>query len=190
MKATPRNSRETEIKLWLRDAASARRRLIAAGFRLLKRRVFEQNTVFDTPSLKLRKAASLLRVRRAGKSATLTYKGPPIPGPHKSREELETAVSAPEALCGVLERLGFRPIWRYEKYRTEYRYGAGVATIDQTPIGVFVELEGPPDWIDRTARRLGFSPADYIKASYARLYQQWCNEHQAKLMDMVFPAKR
>ena len=85
-KATPRNSRETEIKLlgW-RDAASARRRLVAAGFRLLKRRVFEQNTVFDTPGLKLRKAASLLRVRRAGKSATLTYKGPPIPGPHKSR---------------------------------------------------------------------------------------------------------
>ena len=65
-----------------------------------------------------------------------------------------------------------------------------MATLDETPIGVFVELEGPPDWIDRTARRLGFSPADYIKASYARLYQQWCSEHQAKLMDMVLPAKR
>jgi adenylate cyclase, class 2 len=186
MKATPRNSRETEIKLWVRDASSARRRLLRAGFRLLKRRVFEENTVFDTPAFKLRKAASLLRVRRAGKAATLTYKGPPIPGPHKSREELETTLSTPEALFGILERLGYRPTWRYEKFRTEYRCGAGVATVDETPIGIFVELEGPPDWIDRTARRLGFTPAAYIKASYARLYLQWCEEQHVKPSDMVF----
>jgi adenylate cyclase class 2 len=189
MKATHRNNHETEIKLRLPDTSAARRRLLRAGFRLLKRRVFEQNTVFDTPDLKLRKQSSLLRVRRAGKMATLTFKGPPLPGPHKSREELETGISDADALSAVFERLGYRPVWRYEKFRTEYRYGAGVATIDETPIGIFLELEGPPEWIDRTARRLAFSAADYIKDSYGRLYLEWCKERHIKPSHMVFPAK-
>ncbi len=186
MKAIHRNNHETEIKLRFPGAPAARRRLLRAGFRLLKRRIFEQNTVFDTPALKLRKESSLLRVRRAGKTATLTFKGPPLPGPHKSREEVETGVSDPEALSAVFERIGYRPVWRYEKFRTEYRYGAGVATVDETPIGVFLELEGPPEWIDRTALRLDFSPADYIKESYARLYLDWCAERHVKPSNMVF----
>jgi adenylate cyclase, class 2 len=186
MKATSRNNHETEIKLRVSDAASARRKLVKAGFRLLKRRIFEENTVFDTPGLKLRKQSCLLRLRRAGKISTLTYKGPPIPGPHKSREELETELTGPEAFRAVLERLGYRPVWRYEKFRAEYRHGAGVATIDETPIGVFVELEGPPDWIDRTARRLGFAPELYIKASYGSLYLDWRRENHRKPGDMTF----
>jgi adenylate cyclase class 2 len=186
MKATPRSNHETEIKLRLPDASSARRLLLDHGFRLLTRRVFEQNTVFDTPALRLRKGSCLLRVRRAGKAVTLTYKGPPVPGRHKSREELETALGDADTFAAVLERLGFGPVWRYEKYRTEYRYGAGIATVDETPVGVYIELEGPAEWIDRTARRLGFSEADYIQASYAALYLDWCREHGQAPAHMVF----
>lgn len=186
MKATRPTNHETEIKLRISGAPAARRKLTRAGFRLLKKRIFEQNTVFDTPGLKLRKASCLLRLRRAGKAAIVTFKGPPLPGPHKSREELETLVSEPDAFRAVLERLGYRAIWCYEKFRSEYGHGAGVATIDETPIGWFLELEGPPEWIDRTARRLGFVRADYIKASYGRLYADWCKEQHRKPGDMVF----
>ena len=65
-------SHETEIKLTVADPKSARRLLLAAGFRVSRKRVFEANTVFDTPGQSLRQGASLLRVREAGGTASLT----------------------------------------------------------------------------------------------------------------------
>jgi len=178
---------ETEIKLAVRSAAWARRLVSAAGFRLAKKRAFESNLVFDTPSLRLRKAASLLRVREMGKDAKLTYKGPPQPSKHKNREELELEASDARALQAILERLGFRLVFRYEKYRSEYqRDRRGVITLDETPIGVYLELEGPPQWIDRTARGLGFAETEYITESYGELYREWCRRHRVKPGNMVF----
>jgi adenylate cyclase class 2 len=179
--------REIEIKLPATDAAMARGLLRRAGFRVSRRRVFEANTVFDTPELGLRAALRLLRVREAGGVVTLTYKGQPAVGRHKSREELELEVSAAPAMAAILDRLGFRPVFRYEKYRTEFRKpgSAGVATVDETPVGVYLELEGAPRWIDRTARALGFGDADYITASYGRLYLEWCGRNGVEPGDML-----
>jgi adenylate cyclase class 2 len=181
-------AREIEIKLAVADPRTARRLLRAAGFRVSRRRVFETNAVYDTPDLALRQAAALLRVRQAGGVATITYKGPPIVSRHKSREELELEISDARAMSAILGRLGLQPVFRYDKYRTEYQQpgGSGVATLDQTPIGVYLELEGGPRWIDRAARQLGFAQKDYITASYARLYFEWCERRGARPSDMVF----
>jgi adenylate cyclase class 2 len=182
------SSHETEIKLAVPDPKTARRLLTAAGFRVSLRRVFEANTVFDTPERSLRQAANLLRVREAGGTATVTYKGPPVAGRHKSREELEVEMTDAAAMAAILARLGFQPTWRYEKYRTEFRQPrrAGVAMLDETPIGVYLELEGTAPWIDRTARHLGFLETDYITSSYARLYLEWCGRRGRKASYMVF----
>ena len=179
---------ETEIKLAVDDVKTARRKLRAAGFRVARPRVFEANMVFDRSKASLRRQRTLLRLREAGKTSTLTYKGPPIPGRHKSREEIETHVDDPAAMRTILERLGFRAEWRYEKYRTEYKLerGAGMATLDETPIGVYLELEGSPRWIDRMARVLGFKHEEYITASYGRLYLDYCKRRRLKPRDMVF----
>src|ERR1035441_10219110 len=92
------SGRETEIKLAVADAAAARAILRRAGFQVSRRKVFESNTVFDTPQQTLGFAGALLRVRRAGRVATLTYKGPPAAAAkHKSREELEVEVPAARA---------------------------------------------------------------------------------------------
>ncbi len=137
-------TQETEIKLAVKDASSARRLLRAAGFVVSRRRVFEANTVFDTPEQSLRTASRLLRIREAGRMATLTYKGVPQGGKHKSREELEVTIDGAARMTAIVERLGYRPVFRYEKYRTEFHQPrrAGVAMLDETPIGVFLELEG------------------------------------------------
>ncbi len=180
---------ETEIKLPAPAAAAARRLLRAAGFRVHRRRVFEDNTLFDTAGLKLRHAGTLLRVRRAGSQFVLTYKGrAQAGGRHKSREELEVKLSDAGAMAEIIQRLGFHPVFRYQKYRTEYKqHGkSGIATLDETPIGIYLELEGPPAWIDRTARRLGFREEDYITESYGRLYLDWCKQQGRKPADMVF----
>ncbi len=188
MKASRNNHLEIEIKLPLRDLQDGKRRLRQAGFRVWKRRVFEENTLFDTPGLKLRKARSLVRLRRAGRHLKMTYKGPPQPSRHKYREELELDISSAETMAAILDRLGLAPVFRYQKNRTELRQssGGGVATLDETPIGTYLELEGAPAWIDRTARKLGYSEADYITASYGALYLDWCKKSGRQPGDMVF----
>lgn len=186
-----RSARETEIKLAVPDAGTARRFLRAAGFRVSRSRVFESNTVFDTSESSLRQAGTLLRIRRAGSVSTVTYKGGALAGKHKSREELESEVSSAVTMAAIFDRLGLRPGFRYEKYRTEFRQPrrAGVAMLDETPAGVYLELEGTPAWIDRTARRLGFEEQHYITASYSRLYLEWCAARRRKPSNMLFPAR-
>ncbi len=182
---------EIEIKLSFPSVDTAKARLREVGFRLYKRRIFEANTVFDTPQLRLRKAALLLRIRQAGKTAILTYKGRPVPGKHKSREERELVIPDGDTMAAILNGVGFRPMFRYEKYRTEFQQarGQGIAMLDETPIGTFVELEGAPAWIDRTARQMGFSEADYITKSYGLLYREWCRRNHVKPTHMVFSQK-
>jgi adenylate cyclase, class 2 len=170
--------------------AEGRRRLRAAGFRVSKRRVFEANTLFDTARGALRRKGCLLRVREAGPQGFLTYKGVGAAGKYKDREELEVEVSDPRRLSEILARLDFVPAFRYEKYRTEYRRAgeAGVATLDETPIGIYLELEGAPAWIDRSARRLGFAESDYSTASYGSLYLDYCRGRGLQATHMTFPA--
>ena len=77
-------------------------------------------------------------------------------------------------------------------YKVLHRYSrageAGVVTLDETPIGVFLELEGPAAWIDATAVVLGFSEADYITASYGSLFFQHREATGGTSRDMVFEA--
>jgi adenylate cyclase class 2 len=92
------------------------------------------------------------------------------------------------ATTAIVERLGFEPLFRYEKYRTEYRQpaGGGMATLDETPIGVYLELEGAARWIDRTARQLGFAESQYITASYYGIYLALCQRRGVQPGNMVF----
>ncbi|MEO8594033.1 MAG: class IV adenylate cyclase [Candidatus Solibacter sp.] len=183
-----KGNQETEIKLALQDARGGRRMLREAGFTVSRKRVFEANTILDTPELRLRSASCLLRVREAGQLATLTYKGVPHVGRHKSREELELTLSDGAAMMTIAERLGFTRCFRYEKFRTEFTQPgrSGVAMLDETPVGVFLELEGTPAWIDRTARRLGFRVGDYLTLSYGRIYLDWCAAKGCAPGDMTF----
>src|SRR5260370_268668 len=178
---------ETEIKLRVDHPASLKRRLVRLGFSVSKRRVLEINLVFDTPSGALLRELKLLRLRQAGSLGTITFKGPPAPSRYKSREEIESGLTG-AAMRLILERLGYAPVFRYEKYRTEYAQArqAGRAMLDQTPIGDFLELEGSPGWIDRTARALGYSAADYITASYGGLYLASCQARGVEPGHMVF----
>lgn len=183
-----KGTQETEIKLALKDARSGRKMLRDAGFLISRKRVFEANTILDTPDMGLRGKSCLLRLREAGRVTTVTYKGVPVVGRHKSREELEVCVTDAAAMLAIAERLGYSRKFRYEKYRTEYQQPgrAGVAMLDETPVGVFLELEGTPAWIDRTARRLGFDERDYLTSSYGRVYLEWCAANGRMPSDMTF----
>jgi adenylate cyclase class 2 len=181
-------NQEIEIKLRLTNARQGRRLLRQAGLQVVRRRFFEANVVFDTARGDLRKRGVLLRLRQVARDSRLTYKGPALPGRHKSREEVEIEIFDPEGLQRILGQLGYMPVFRYEKYRTEHQAkgGTGLVTLDETPIGVFLELEGSPKWIDRTAGRLGFKEVDYITATYGKLYLDYCRQQGIPAHDMVF----
>jgi adenylate cyclase class 2 len=129
----------------------------------------------------------MLRLRRVDDQVLLTFKGPGVLGPHKSRHEIETRVEDFAACNAIFEKLGYDVVFRYEKYRSEYRCReGGVVTLDETPIGVFLELEGPAEWIDQTARELGFSTDQYVTSSYGKLYEEYCRHSGYQVSDMTF----
>jgi len=166
---------ETEIKLRAASARTARQLLQKHGFAVVKRRHYERNVLYETNPPALRPAGQLLRLREAAGEFVLTFKGPAAAaGRHKTREELEVTLQDGRQLAAILEKLRFEPGFVYEKYRTEYQRPGerGLAVLDETPIGVFLELEGAAGWIDRTARRLGYGLDDYILKSYGTLWQE------------------
>lgn len=180
---------EIEIKLRLPEKlGKIRSTLSAAGFRVAKPRIHESNTLFDNSKRTMRNHGKLLRLRRAGVHRFLTYKGPSEPSRYKKRQEIEIDLHHGEGLEEIFTHLGYRPVFRYEKYRTEYAEPRreGKVMLDETPIGNYLEIEGSPRWIDRTARELGFQPSDYITRSYGYLYLAYCRERRITPKDMLF----
>lgn len=179
---------EVEIKLAVADSGELEERLRELGYRVIRARCFESNTIFDLPDGTLRARGELIRLREADGTCIFTYKGPPKVARHKEREELETAVGDVGTMRLILERLGYVARFRYEKFRAEWGKPdeEGVVMLDETPVGVYVELEGPGEWIDRLARELGYGEGDYISLSYARLYAADCAAKGLQVNDMVF----
>jgi adenylate cyclase, class 2 len=175
--------RETEVKLRIASAEAAREKLRQVGAALVRERHFEDNVLFDDATGTLRASGTVLRLRQTHHSAILTFKGPrAIEGGVKSREERETAVDSPEQVRAILANLGYRPLFRYQKFRESWAHRGQEIEVDETPIGAFLEIEGDREGIHAVTAELGFSPADYVAESYVGLF--FAGGGQG---DMVFP---
>ncbi len=180
------DSNEVEIKFLVRDAEALVLALQGAGFHERTPSTFEANTLYDSASSELRRAGEVLRLRVYGARWTLTHKSRGTVGKHKTRVEHETSVSNGEEMHAILTALGYRPSFRYEKYRAEWSDGTGDVVIDRTPLGNIAEIEGEPKWIDHTAKLLGLTHHDYLTASYAELFFQWKERNASRAQNMTF----
>ena len=206
MTPRPLTIREVEIKLRVGDLPALLEKIRGLGVRP-PIRVLEQNVLYDTPESDFRRRGQLLRLRietlapksvpkrfrrkfkRVRSQAILTSKVPvPDIRPPRFKEKIETEVSVPnpEAWRRAIQRLGLREGFRYEKYRTSFRFGEAHLDLDETCVGNFLEIEGQPAAIDRIARRLGFSPQNYIRATYWDLYVEDCRRRGRKTGNMLF----
>jgi adenylate cyclase class 2 len=180
---------EREIKLRFESLTAARAALDELGARPLRGRRLQDDVLLDSDDGRLQRAGCALRVRRDGDRAAITWKGPAIAGPKKTRGEIEKAVGVADDARRILAALGFLPRFRYQKFREELALDGLVVAIDETPVGTFVELEGEEGAIASVASRLGRGPADYIVASYRSLFLEYRQAHGAQgSHDMVFDA--
>jgi adenylate cyclase class 2 len=202
-------AKEREIKLRIDDLPTLRRALAKLGARVSKPCVHENNVLFDTPERSLAKREQLLRIRtelpmgsdrKSSPNCLVTFKRPIVTSGSSKRgerykvlEEIELKISDAKALAAVFEGLGMRAWFQYEKFRTTFRLSASKAwakrlliELDETPIGAFLELEGPAAAIDRAAAALGFKKRDSILANYMVLYREYCRRRGKGPSDMLF----
>lgn len=165
------NNLEVEVKFLVRDLDLLRHRLIEAGAKLVKARVFERNVRLDDEQQRLLRRGQLLRLRQDD-GVRLTFKGVAADDVHseaKVREELETTVGDFDIAAAILERLGFRMQQVYEKYRETFRLGEVEVVLDELPFGLFVELEGDEAELRKAAQRLALPWAQRILDNYLLL---------------------
>jgi len=150
----------------------------------------EVNLLFDAADGRLRDAGSLLRLREYGGRRLITFKGTPrFRGAIKERPELETGIGDLDSMVEILRHIGFSIFMRYEKDREEWAMGDFSVVLDHTPMGDFVEVEGPSEQLERVARTLDLEITDAVKDSYVSLWRDFRSRHPELALprDMVFP---
>jgi len=178
---------ETEIKVIIGDPGDFCRQLAVLNPTIHADRHFEDNYLLDFPDQQLRSRQCLLRIRSAGGRQFLTYKGPPrSEGIFKVREELETVFDDAAILLQTLERIGLRVCFQYQKYRREFAVGELRVAVDETPVGNYVEFEGPEDGIREAAARIGIDESRFLRSSYYTLYLDYCRDRGETPGFMVF----
>jgi len=180
-------AQEIEVKFALRDRHELIRRLHEIGGQRLYAETFEDNIVLDRRG-ELRTKGALLRVRKFGKYSIATFKGPmSIEGGVKSREEVQTGVESFELAIQLFDALGFKPVFRYQKFREVWRVREVEVVIDRTPIGEYFEIEGPLEMIRSMATELGMNMDQAIRQTYADLYRQARRTRADLPENMIFP---
>ncbi len=178
---------EIEVKIPVESLTAVREKLHASGAALRAAAHAESNVLFDDAERRLSGSGRTVRLRRAAGRAILTYKGPArFQDGAKTREERETVVSDPEEAQAILAGLGLVPRFRYDKRREEWDCEGSVVALDETPVGLYVEVEGDPTTIRRVVALLGLDPSESIPYSYAELYARRRKEDPALPPDMVF----
>ena len=177
---------EREVKLHFASAEEAQKAVLATGATPLHGRRLQEDYLLDDEEESLRRRRCVLRIRTEGGKSRLTFKGPVQPSLVKVREELETVVGDGAVLQRVLEELGLHVWFRYEKYREEFALEDVVLAIDETPVGIFVEIEGSEASIEAAAAALGRGVQDFVLDSYRTLWLKHRTAAGLADNDMVF----
>ena len=161
---------EKKYRVSAAQAAELRTRLSAVGAAAGDVE-FEVNTIYGGPGLDPR--VNVLRVRRTGARAVLTYKERRASAaPIKHQREDETEVANVDALAAILDALGYKPALLYEKRRATWRLAGAEVVIDELPFGWFVEIEGSEEAIEAAERQLEMTGLAVEHATYPELTRQ------------------
>ncbi len=160
------------------------------SFCLIQNRYFEDNYCLDYSDKKLTRKGFLFRLRESTVRNTLTLKGPTKRKDGlRYRTEWELTIGDVYNLLSILKIIGFKVIFRYQKYRTIYTYKDVIIFFDETPIGLFLEFEGKEEKILNVTNDLGFNKESLIPFSYYYLFLQYKKVYKIKNRYMLFNKK-
>ncbi len=180
---------EIEAKLRVTDRAALEAALVTLGAAPGPTE-HETNTLFDDAKGSLTRRGEVLRVRETEGRGLLTLKGTAtVSRGVKSRVEMESEVASGAAVRDILSTLRFEPTFFYEKRRTVWRFADSarpVVTVDETPIGLFAEIEGTEDAVRALAAELGIPERELLHESYVALYRKERERDPTLPADMRF----
>lgn len=164
---------EIEVKVRISDLKKIKERIETQGARCVRSRHLEENTLYDFTDRSLYAKQHAVRLRSVDKKTFLTFKGAKQKSrKFKIREEFETEVKNKKQLEKILQSMGLKPVFRYQKHRTVYRKKNLKISLDETSVGNFLELEGSQSDIVRFAKELDISKQEFIKADYIQLMKE------------------
>lgn len=187
---------EVEAKVRVTSFQDLRRRLVALGASRVGVSV-ERNDLYDLPGRDLAERGCRLRLRtlRRGGAPVLTFKGPKLGGRFKSRRELEIEVSDNATARRLLEAMGYRPYFSFDKRRESWRLGGWNIELDQVPLlGRFVEVEtGGTRELKSALEALRLDRLKPIRRGYASLLRRHLRERgiasrRVRFRDLVVAA--
>lgn len=181
------SDKELEIKLLVSSLSEIEQRLVKLGATLLHPRTHEYNLRFDTPAGSLGQGFSMLRLRRDSESH-MTFKGPSTTlGGVLARQEIEFEVSNFNAAQKLIEALGFRSKFMYEKFRTTYGMNGLKITLDEMPYGNFIEIEGKePEPIQEATNQLGLNWDERLPETYISIFRRLKDLYGLSFADLSF----
>lgn len=135
---------------------------------VFEQEVFEVNYQHRGGDMDARGAT--LRVRKIGDFSVLTYKEriKNATGT-KDRVEFETAVADVDAIEKIIERLGYKLTAVYEKRRKYWRLGNVEVVLDELPFGLYMEIEGTVEDIEKAEKSLELKEIEREPRGYPRL---------------------
>ena len=129
---------------------------------------FEENYLHRGGVLDERKAT--LRLRKIGDETIFTYKEKiKNDEPIKHKIEYETHVADVFEMEKIIESLGFRLDVVYEKRRQIWHLGSVEVALDELPFGLFVEIEGDVEGIEKAESLLQIGHLEIEPRGYPRL---------------------
>ena len=177
---------EIEVKFIVADVARVRTRLLELGA-TSRGEVFETNCRYDDHAGRLQAANCLLRLRR-DRQALLTFKRPRQEkgAEFKIHDEFEVVVEDFEGMHRILTAMGFLCVQIYEKRREVFKLADVMVCVDCLPFGDFIEIEGQPEGIRETARRLQFPWKRRILTNYLHIFETLRRYLNLAFRDLTF----
>lgn len=178
---------EREVKFYIQDLEALAERLHICGADLTRVRTLEINLRLDTQDRSLYKQGRMLRLRQDDR-ARVTYKADArVEGGVIARTEIEFTVDNFTVALKLFEALGYQTMVIYEKYRRVYRIGDVEVTLDELPMGNFVEIEAPNNTlIEGVAQMLGLDWSKGIATNYIGLFETARANRGFTFNDLIF----
>ena len=180
---------EIEVKFLLKDYASLMQKIADLQLSCSQERIHEFNLRYDLADGSLVARKQVLRLRK-DTQARLTFKGPGVMEEDVLlRKEVEVVVSDFDTTNRLLEALGYQVVMMYEKYRANYLLDSLVMSVDETPLGLFVELEGEsPAQVRKATNVLELNWDARINLSYSALLSLFNQNTGNSFHDLSFDA--